>query len=233
MDAQLKYRLTGAVILVLLAVLFVPELLTGPARPRAAGSGPTPAPTTAEGAPLRSYDIDLGDTSEATPPEPAADETPVPSAEPPAGADDVRRDAPSRPAPAATPAAPRAAAPSAPSAGAPGVGANSGARPATGATAAPVPSVRTRPSAAPPPTATSPTEGFAVQVGSFSARGSADRLAGELRRRSFQAFVSQVRSGGKTMFRVRVGPVEDRAAAQALAARLKSAGQTGTVVPLP
>lgn len=72
-----------------------------------------------------------------------------------------------------------------------------------------------------------------MQVGSFSARSSADRLAADLRRRSFQAFVSQVRSGGKPMFRVRVGPVADRAAAQALAAKLKSAGQSGTVVPLP
>jgi cell division septation protein DedD len=35
------------------------------------------------------------------------------------------------------------------------------------------------------------------------------------------------------MFRVRVGPVADRAAAQALAARLKDAGQQGSVVSLP
>ncbi len=196
MDAQLKYRLTGAVILVLLAVLFVPELLTGPARPRPSTTGPAPAPTTAEGAPLRSYDIDLGDSSAAAPVEPVADETPVPAAEPVAAQED---------APTAEP--PRAAAATA---------AAASAAPATAAPAAPA-----------------PTAGFAVQVGSFSARNSADRLAADLRRRGFQAFVSQARSGGKPMFRVRVGPVADRAAAQALAARLKSAGQSGAVVPLP
>ncbi|MCC6171818.1 MAG: SPOR domain-containing protein, partial [Gammaproteobacteria bacterium] len=75
--------------------------------------------------------------------------------------------------------------------------------------------------------------GFAVQVGSFASRASADRLAAELRGRRFETFVSPVRSSGRQLYRVRVGPVEDRAAAQALAVRLKSAGQSGSVVPLP
>jgi cell division septation protein DedD len=67
-DSQFKQRVTGAVILVLLAVLLVPELLTGPkSRP----SGPTSSATTqaqGDGAPLRSYDIDLSDTPQAAPP---------------------------------------------------------------------------------------------------------------------------------------------------------------------
>lgn len=55
LDTALKHRLTGAVILVLLAVLLLPELLTGSGRakdPRGPSAGP---PDSAE----RSFDIDL------------------------------------------------------------------------------------------------------------------------------------------------------------------------------
>jgi DedD protein len=50
-----KERLTGAVILVAILVLLVPELLTGP------GPRSPVKPAGAEGAPLRSYTIDLAD----------------------------------------------------------------------------------------------------------------------------------------------------------------------------
>jgi len=76
------------------------------------------------------------------------------------------------------------------------------------------------------------TPGFAVQVGSFASRASADRLVADLKRRRFDPFVSPTRSGGRQLFRVRVGPVADRAAAQALETRLKAAGQRGSIVPL-
>ncbi|MGH8277140.1 MAG: hypothetical protein ACRETH_10655, partial [Steroidobacteraceae bacterium] len=56
MDSLVKERLTGAIILVALIVLLVPELLTGPIRPapRTQGAG-------AEEPPLRSYTINLRD----------------------------------------------------------------------------------------------------------------------------------------------------------------------------
>jgi DedD protein len=53
-----KERLTGAIILVALIVLLVPELLTGPVR---SATAPQPAATSAEESPLRSYTIDLAD----------------------------------------------------------------------------------------------------------------------------------------------------------------------------
>jgi DedD protein len=53
-----KERLTGAVILVALIVLLVPELLTGPVR---SATAPQPAAASAEESPLRSYTIDLAD----------------------------------------------------------------------------------------------------------------------------------------------------------------------------
>ena len=54
-ETQVKERLTGAVILVALIVLLVPELLTRPGRRRAAGG----APSSADEPAMRSYTIDL------------------------------------------------------------------------------------------------------------------------------------------------------------------------------
>ncbi len=56
MEQQAKERLTGGVILVVLLVLLVPELLTGPEHFKVASQ-----PAGAEGAQLRSYTIDLQD----------------------------------------------------------------------------------------------------------------------------------------------------------------------------
>ena len=76
----MKERLTGAIILVALLVLLVPELLTGP-------ESSSPAkPAGPEGAPLRSYTIDLADDAGRAPPAtvPAAEasDEPVASAKP-------------------------------------------------------------------------------------------------------------------------------------------------------
>jgi len=80
-----KERLTGAIILVAVLVLLVPELLTGP-------ESYTPAkPAGAEGAQLRSYTIDLQEDAanrQLSPPtsaaeQPASGATPEPEAESP------------------------------------------------------------------------------------------------------------------------------------------------------
>ena len=60
MSGSVKERLTGAIILVALIVLLVPELLTGPVRP---DSSSHTAAGSSEEAPLRSYTIDLADDS--------------------------------------------------------------------------------------------------------------------------------------------------------------------------
>jgi len=60
MDRRLKERLVGAAILVFFAVLFIPELLSGPARPR---GSPQEAPAeqipTGTASSLRTYTVDL------------------------------------------------------------------------------------------------------------------------------------------------------------------------------
>ena len=81
--------------------------------------------------------------------------------------------------------------------------------------------------------ATSDTGLWAVQLGSFSNQQNAERLAADLRKQGYAAFLSQVRSGDSSLHRVRIGPQKDRASAEAVAAKLKSAGHATQVVPHP
>jgi DedD protein len=66
-----------------------------------------------------------------------------------------------------------------------------------------------------------------VQLGSFSRRDNADRLAAELQRKGFSASIQGGGGSSGTLFRVLAGPGADRAAAEALAGRLAAAGFTG------
>lgn len=193
MDTQLKQRLTGAIILVVLAVLVVPELLTGPPQSTAM------RPSSGESAPIRSYTIDL--TGAAPPrvtrePGPAGDTAPMAPAPLPAPASTPTSTAPAR---AAAPVPAPLAAPQQPLGGAPTVS----------------------------------NAGFAIQLGSFANRDTASRLARELQAAGFRVSIAPVRAGGRELQRVRVGPVADRAAAEALLARLTAAGHKGPIVPFP
>lgn len=188
MDSRAKQRLTGAVILVALFVLLVPELLTGP------GKDAAPAASTDEEG-VRHYVIDLNaptGTAPATTPHPAP-EVQLPAVVEKAAQIET---------------------------------------PTTN------PELVTAPKPAPPapvPAATSPAAkgSFAVQLGSFGQKDNADRLVREMTAKGFNAFLAPTKTGdGRDIYRVRVGPARDRAAAEALAAQLKRIGQTGTVVPI-
>src|SRR5437899_4545545 len=80
-DSLVKERLTGAIILVGLIVLLVPEVLTGPVRSAPAPQGAAPA---AGEPPLRSYTIDLADESHTRATTAPADGSPTPQASGPA-----------------------------------------------------------------------------------------------------------------------------------------------------
>lgn len=212
----MKERLTGAIILVALIVLLVPELLTGPVRsaPRAAVVAPSP-----EEPPLRSYTINLSDDAHTR-----STALPASGPEPPAPL--------ASPAPAATPAVPSTRAPQ--------ISSPPEARTASTAKSSPHPSAAAPPlqgksvaagrtSAAPIPGA-SAAGAWVVQLGSFASRANAEHLAQEVRARGFPVSVSQGASG-RRLYRVRVGPVHDRAAASELAGKLRIAGHSGSVVP--
>ncbi len=248
----MKERLTGAIILVALLVLLVPELLTGPGPSAASSHLPG-----ADGAQMRSYTINLADDAATH----GANSAPVVEAPAPMP----------KPADESTSGKANSAANEGADAQSGGTAEVEGGAAADGATAhplddgtpSPAPGAQTnaspaakesKPKEAPTPSpsaaasdskarqqapaaraagaATPPTSGWAVQVGSFASRENAERLAHELKGKGFAATVSQG-SGPKRLWRVRVGPEADRAAAVALGAKLHSAGQSGAVVPFP
>ena len=74
---------------------------------------------------------------------------------------------------------------------------------------------------------------WAVQLGSFSNQKNAERLAADLRKQGFAAFLSQLKTDSGALHRVRIGPQKDRDSAETVAAKLDNAGHKGQVVPHP
>jgi cell division septation protein DedD len=209
LEQQAKQRLTGGVILVVLLVLLVPELLTGPRPP------PQPTPVQPDQAPMRSYTMDLGESVHANS-APVAASTTVPSI--PASA----------PAPEATP--PRTASvASAPTPRPPTQ---------TAAPAAATAPLARAPAAAPTHAAPADKSSehsaaiWTVQLGTFSSRENAAHLVTSLKSHGFSASIAESTKSGHKLYRVRVGAERDRASAQKLLARLKAAGEKGAdIVP--
>jgi len=85
----------------------------------------------------------------------------------------------------------------------------------------------------PAATANSSTGMWAVQLGSFGNQQNAERLAADLRKQGFAAFLSQLSTGSGELHRVRIGPQKDRESAEAMAERLAKADHKGQVVPHP
>lgn len=81
-----------------------------------------------------------------------------------------------------------------------------------------------------PPEPARSARGWAVQVGSFTSREHAERLARELKLKGYAVLVSESAERGRKWYRVRVGPERDRSAAAAIAARLRSSGEKGAIV---
>lgn len=204
MEQALKDRLVGAVVLVGIAVLLIPELLSG-RKPTAA------VDVTADGA--RTYTIDLQPPRSGN----AADVKPGPAQPGPA-----RSAALTLPAPTDE------------------TSDESSDEPAEQAVDEPVPDIPSQsasgsaprsatvdPAVASPPAA---PDGLAVQVGAFGSEAAANRLVRELQSKGFDAYLSPVERGGKTLQRVRVGPARDAATAAATAERLKQLGYGSAVV---
>jgi len=217
LDTALRNRLTGAVILVLLAVLLLPELLTG------AGGTATRTPSTVGatpegGAPLQTLQIDLSGTARG----------PAGSAPPPPEVMDGQAEGldvdPAAPPPVVRLPVPEAITTAPPTAAPPA------AVPPTAAPPTAAPPTAAPPTAAPvDPTATR----FYVQVGTFATRERAVIAQKDLARRGFKVTINETTSGARRLHRVRVGPVADRAAAVALEARLRSLAPDRAIVAVP
>jgi DedD protein len=101
-------------------------------------------------------------------------------------------------------------------------------------TAADKPAALERP--APSPTSASlvkkpSAHAWAVQLGVFASRANADKLAHELKGQGFGVYVLSGGSGAGARYRVRVGPITDRAAAAQTLAKLQAMGHSASLAP--
>lgn len=81
----------------------------------------------------------------------------------------------------------------------------------------------------PPSTSASPVvngaatavEGWVVQLGSFSSEKNAEELRVQLLNKGYRVFVDQIKQGGQAGYRVRIGPEQQRVAAETLRNRIE------------
>jgi DedD protein len=259
MDRRVKERLVGATILVVLIVLIVPELLSGP-KARVTQVQPPSAAGPAEA--VRNVTVDLA-TSKATPAENTptentpADNTAASAALPAesttASGAAVSGDAASGDSTAPGEALTAESAPSEAAAGAPALTSRAN-RPLGHPTIATLKAQQPAHSAEPPlesepstptsasqasksgnasATATAGTSNhhWAVQLGSFASRANAEKLVRQRKPHAGSLYVSSSGKGAALRYRVRIGPLADRDAAERVVAKLKKEGQSASLVP--
>jgi len=226
MEDTLKARLIGATVLVGLAVLLIPELLSGrkPAEQATAQAGASRG--------TRTFTIELGATpgtsvvtedaskpapAPAPPSQPVPRQASGPEVEAAVAATNIQSAGEStEPSPQPASAA-RVVAPEPPPEGVAGPVSESVPPEPAPAESAPAQIVPAR-------------GGWAVQVGAFGSAEAANKLVGQLQSADFAAYVAPVSRSGTTLHRVRVGPVTARAGAEALVPALKARGLPATVV---
>jgi DedD protein len=110
-------------------------------------------------------------------------------------------------------------------------------RQAVPAKSAPMPAVSVvKPAVLPTPKpaahAAAGTGGWVVQAGSYSNETNARVLERKLTQRGFHAYISRFHKGGRTFYRVRVGPYVDRSAAERVVSEVAQAfGGRAVAVP--
>ena len=247
MERPVKERLVGAAVLMAAAIILIPEMLSGPDRGSAEKSAEAD-----EGA-IKTYTIDLsqspGTRTAATSPQAVDNRAPPPEEKPSSAAPPAEQNTPEPQArPESTPPArterPAAESPAS-SSDAPPVAA---AEPAPPQPKSEPPAVRpeakpqAKPEVPPKPVASAPSaptsavpagKGWAVQLGSYSSEATAQRLMNEWRAKGQSAFVMPVKSGGKTLYRVRIGPTQDRASSEATLKSVKASIPAAAVVAHP
>jgi DedD protein len=255
-ERPVKERLIGAAVLMAAAIILIPEMLSGPSRKPEGGQAGTvvSGEGVAEGS-IKTYTIDLSQSAtqppKAMPTEPLADnrlppQEVVPPAEMAAPVEQSAAKAfpesqATPPVVAATPKSepkseprvqPREETP-------PRQAATQPARREAPAAPNPQPEAkktesRTVASAPAAPTSQVPAgKGWAVQLGSYSSEATAQRLMKEWRAKGQNAFVMPVTTGGKTLYRVRIGPSADRAGAEAVLKLVKPSIPSAAVVTHP
>jgi DedD protein len=237
MDRRVKERLVGATILLVLIVLIVPEMLSGPKRRPAVG-----APAAALAEPVRNVTVDLA-TNKATS---AGEETGASAVAPDSTAPDVPAE--SAASAGTTPGAAASPESSVRHLGPPPTVTPLQSRPPSPppleSEASPPKSGPIMRNAAPHEQGASREQGapreqgandgirrtWAVQLGSFASRPNAEKLERQLKAHGFAASLSPSGAGRTQRYRVRVGPMADRAAADRVVSRLKKEGHLASIV---
>jgi DedD protein len=208
-ETRTKERLTGALIIIALLVVLVPEMLSGPHPPLEAG--PAQAPQATVVAPVLTYELPVanqpaatGSDQSALMPQVAAADTPA--LPPPTPVVAVPAPEPVAAVVAETPAQPPAVE-----------------KPVSGSRASKPANTKTQAAK----TQAAKSRAWTVQVGSFVKRDNAQHLMQDLKAKGFASQLSEDTKA--RLFRVKAGPVADRAAAQALQARLVAAGYRATI----
>ena len=195
MDLSLKQRLLGAVVLIALAVIFVPMFLSGPAPQQTSETVNLAIPP----APDREFQnrvlpVDATPNASKSPDAATVTNTPLATVDtPPRPAEMPQPTAPVSTAPAAAPPKTEAAAPVKPES----------------------------PKAADSAPGRAANGRFYVHLGVYTVARNADDLVATLKQGGMPAFAEASEAQGKAASRVRVGPYEDRAAAEAARLRIK------------
>jgi DedD protein len=198
MDLSLKQRLLGAVVLIALAIIFVPMFLSGPAPQQTSETvnlAIPPAPDREFQNRVLPVDATPNAAKSAEPgaAQPVTNTPLAPVETPPRPAEIPQPTEPVSTAPVQTPVPPKTE--PAPKSEAPKVADNAPGRAANGR--------------------------FYVHLGVYTVARNADDLVASLKQGGLPAFTEASEAQGKAASRVRVGPYEDRAAAEAVRLRIK------------
>jgi DedD protein len=222
-ERQLKERLIGATVLVAIAVIMVPEMFSGP---HSHTEVPAESASLSSGQ-IKTYHIELqsarSSEAQAAPPvdEPVAyarEETPANT--------------------------PETVAPESNGSSSSSIAASSVLRvtPASSSSSGPASSQNSKSSLKPKPeaivevpskpSASNKPEGeWVVQVGSFGAEDKARQIVAKLKSQGHAAYVGKITVTGKTLYRVRVGALPSRAAADAALRKITATYPGASVVP--
>lgn len=219
------------------AVILIPEMLSGPGRDSAQKQAQAASDGEGSGeAAIKTYTIDLNQApgsqqpptpveqmeNRAPPPETPPPETPA--EQPPAEPSVVAQASP-EPSAQVTPAPAEAPKPETPKPELP----KPEPKPES-----PKPAPRAVASAPSAPKSAVPTgKGWAVQLASYASEATAERVMNEWRGKGQSAFVMPVTTGGKTLYRVRIGPTKERAGAEAVLKLVKASIPSAAVVAHP
>ncbi|HUF71338.1 MAG TPA: SPOR domain-containing protein [Gammaproteobacteria bacterium] len=225
MEPHVKERIVGAAILVALGVWIIPWVLDGPDEAIEASEAVSDEllPASDDTGPVRSETVEL----DPAPPAPSSRAARAPDA---ASAAELARD--------------EASVAAAEIAGEDGSGTGDAAAPAGAGTddrVAAVVAADGDAQAQPDPAAAAPArsaaavsatgrDGWAVQLGAFGDLANAHQLASRVSTYGYSAYVSEFRSGGETMHRVRVGGFDSENEADAAAGSLSAHGFPGRVI---